>query len=130
VTVSATAPTPIPFDVLPAQRSGSFQTSTFTKPAGYTKMAFQLTGMGTGPGSDYENPANGFVATIFFKPPGATDFLGGSSFGWPGGPNLDDPSDPPPYLHAGLFNIQDGSSVYVQVDLTGTFTVGVSGTIS
>jgi hypothetical protein len=124
-------PTPINFSVAPAQRSGSFQTSTFTMLAGYTRMHFELTGMGTGPGSDYENPAIGFAATIHYIRPGETLVRDGGAFTWQGGPNLDDPSDPPPFMSTGLFTINTGSQVWVTIDLTGTFTVGIgNGTIS
>jgi hypothetical protein len=124
--------TPINFSVAAAQRSGSFKSTQTTYPGGYSNLTFSLTGLGSGPGSDYENTANGASMTFWIKPPGQGSFSPSYAFTWPGGPQtgIDGTVDPTPSLFTGLANLPANSEFYVEVILTGTFTVGITGTLS
>lgn len=126
-------PTPINFSVAAASRVGSFQTSQLTMPAGYSNLAWQLVGMGTGAGSDYENVANSLTVTVQFDPAGGTNYRVYSTSVWTGGPatSRSGVTDPPPNFAVNLANIPVGSSIVIQVSIPRQMTVGIgSGVLS
>lgn len=79
---------PINFSVAAAQRSGSFswgsQSNPNTYPGGYSIISWNLIGMGVGAGSDYENAANSFTATIWFSTDGGTTWKVFNATTWQG----------------------------------------------
>lgn len=119
-------PNPINFSVAAAQRSGSFQFGPTAYPGGYTSMSYQLVGMGTGPGSDYENPANGYQAETDYSLDGGNTWSQYDKSTWTGGPQtFKGQTDPPPTLTVDLTNLPANSQIRVVVTLTGTFTIGI-----
>src|SRR3954469_5191665 len=116
--------TPITFSVPAARRSGTFQTAPMTLPAGYTLLQWSLDIPKV---AEYEDPSVGFTAEVHSTPPGGIDGVYGSGT-WAGGRVvLKGVTDPVPMFGFGLENVPVGSSVYVKILLTGTFTVGISG---
>lgn len=125
------APNPIPFSIAAAQRSGTATTAVMTYPGGYSALAWTLTGLGTGAGSDYENPANSVTTTMFYSTDGGVTYGVFQQVVWQGGPySFRGVIDPPPSLSMPLANLPTGCKAYFQFDLTDTFTVGLSGTMS
>ncbi len=125
-------PTPINFSVAPALRTGVAETAVTTYPGGYANLTFQLDGLGTGPGSDYENPANHAALTFFYSLDAGVTWLVFNRFTWVGGPvNRHGVIDPTPIGSIPLANLPAGCRVKAGVDLgSTTFTVGLSGTLS
>lgn len=123
--------TPINFSIAGAQRSGSFKTSVLTYPGGYSLLQWTLTGLGSGAGSDYENTALAFTATVYSSTDGGNTYNAYAAASWQGGPySYKGVTDPPPDLQIGLGNLPAGD-VYVEVVLTGTFAdVGLTGSLS
>lgn len=116
--------------VSPAQRTGTFKTATLDYPGGYELLSWQLTGLGSGPGSDYENPANGFTATVFSSTDGGNTFTVYDQATWNGGPfTHNGVTDPPPTLAIGLGGLPVGK-VFIEIDLVGTMTIGLSGLLT
>ena len=123
---------PINFTIAPAQRSsGSFSSSNVIYPGGHSNLTFSLTGLGSGAGSDYENPANSFDAKFLFDPTGGTNFQVYDEFTWQGGLTvIKGVTDPTPTGSIPLTNLPAGSNVNVTVTLTGTMTIGLTGSIN
>jgi hypothetical protein len=125
-------PTPITISISPALRSGSFSTAVLDYPGGYSFLNWSLTGMGTGPDSDYENPDNGFTALLYLSIDDGVTYTSFTGAGWRGGPFTDKQGilDPPPILQSPLDGLPANSKVFIQVDLTGTFTIGIDASIT
>ncbi len=125
-------PNPINFSVAPAQRSGSFQTSTMDYPGGYSILEWTLTGLGSGPSSDFENPNNSFTAQVFMSTDGGVTFLPGFVVTWQGGgPKvIHGVTDPPPLMEVGIGSWPFPSKAFIKVILTGTMTIGISGSMT
>jgi hypothetical protein len=120
--------TPIPFSVAAAQRTGVFETSSFTKPAGYTRIQWSLNIPNQ---AEYENTANGFSANILYDPTGGTNFVSWSQATWQGGaiaadPNRGTPADPPPVMAWDISAMPTGSRAKVHIVVTGIYTIGIS----
>lgn len=126
-------PNPITVDIAPAQRSSGFQggSQIFTG-GGYNNLEGTLTGLGSGPGSDYENPANSVAMFINIDPTGGTNFTQYPMFTWQGGPvTVKGVTDPPPPEQFFFGNVLPvGANFFFSWVVTGTPTVGFSGTIS
>lgn len=119
-------PTPIPFSVAAAQRTGSFATSVMDYPGGYSLMYWELSGLGAGAGSDYENTGNHFLCRVLYSLDGGATFAEYDRATWDGGHAVGRGGavDPTPALSVGLANLPV-SKVKVQIDLTGTMTIGI-----
>jgi hypothetical protein len=110
-------PTPITFAVAPAVRTGTFTTAAFAKPAGYTKIYWELAIPNV---AEYEDPANGFTAHLLVNgvDPAST-WVGGHAV------NKQGAVDPPPAIEYDISQAPTGTTLQVQVAITGTFTVGI-----
>jgi hypothetical protein len=124
-------PTPINLNIATAQRTGVFETSVVAYPGGYSFWSGTLIGLGSGVGSDYENPANGLDIDIYNElTPGSGNYVIFDGFHWQGGPdNFKGQTDPPPAFSFPLNNLPVGN-IKVRFTFTGTFTVGLSSTLS
>jgi hypothetical protein len=124
-------PAPINFSVAPAQRAGAFQTTPANYPGGYALLQWSLTGLGAGPGSDYENPAHAFNATVLYSLDGGATYLEYSRSAWHGGPTVHNGvTDPPPTMAVGLGNLPANCLAKIVIDLSGTMTVGITGSFT
>lgn len=117
-------PQSIPFSVVPAVRTGTLKTTPRVLPAGYVLCHFELNISNT---TDYENPANAVAVSVMYDPTGGTNFSQYYFAGWSGGRTVNKTGqvDPPPVFEVGLDQIPAGSNVFVQFDITGTFSVGL-----
>jgi hypothetical protein len=126
-------PNPIPINVAPAARANgsTLQTATVNNPGGFVTWSGTLTGLGSGAGSDYENPANALDIGIYYEDPlHAGQYILYAGFHWQGGPLvLHGVTDPPPPFSFGLGNLPVGN-VRVQFAFTGNYTVGLTSTLA
>lgn len=125
-------PNPIPVTIAPAQRSGSFQSSSQIYAGGFSNIQGTLTGLGSGPGSDYENTANSIAMFINIDPAGGTNFIVYPMFTWQGGAvTIKGVTDPPPAEQFFFTNVLPvNANFFLSWIVTGTPTVGFSGSIS
>lgn len=132
IPLAAGQPVPIPLNVAPALRQpGQVFTAVLAYSGGYSQWAGTLTGLGSGPGSDYENTNNHlFIGLYQESPAGSGTYIEYNGFTWDGGPNdFKGQTDPPPPFSFGLGNTPPGN-YKVGFTFTGSYTVGLSSTLS
>lgn len=125
-------PNQISVNIAPVQRSSGFQSNSQIYAGGFSNLQGTLTGLGSGAGSDYENTANSIAMFINIDPTGGTNFTQYPMFTWQGGPvTLHGVTDPPPAEQFFFANVLPvGANFFFSWTITGTLTVGFSGTIS
>lgn len=122
------------FNIAPASRSGSFQTNPVVYAGnGSGILNATLPGLGTGPGSDYENTANFCTMQLFVDPSGGNNFIEYDMFTWKGGPvsypdkGITDPTPVEQYPYANVLPV--GSNFFIKCLLPSTpMNIGISGT--
>ncbi len=123
----------VTFNIPPALRQDGtvIESQVINYQGQFTLFDGTITGLGTGPGSDYENPANHMVFGLYYEDPESPgSYLLGPGFTWTGGPFVkrDGTVDPPPQLRCGMaFPL---GNIKLRVSISGTFTAGISGTLS
>jgi hypothetical protein len=126
-------PNPVNVNVAanPRLNGTTLQTTTLNNPGGFATWAGTLTGLGSGPGSDYENVDNALDIGLYYEDPlHAGQFIQYDGFRWQGGPFVHHGvTDPPPPFSFGLGNLPVGN-VRVQFAFTGSYTVGLASTLS
>jgi hypothetical protein len=109
--------TPITFSVAPAVRSGTFSTTAFAKPAGYTKIYWELA---IPIAAEYEDPGKSYTAQLLVNGVDpATTWAGGHSVNKLGA------VDPPPAIEYDISQVPVGATLQVRMTVPVAMTIGI-----
>jgi hypothetical protein len=109
--------TPINFSVAAAVRSGTFSTAAVTKPAGYTRIYWELNIPNT---AEYEDPGRSYTARLLVDGVDpATTWTGGRVV------NKSLVVNPPPAIAYDVSTVPVGATLQVQMSVPVAMTIGI-----
>jgi hypothetical protein len=109
--------TPVTFSVAAAVRSGTFATTSVAKPAGYTKIYWELAIPVT---AEYEDPGRSYTARLLVDGVDpATTWAGGRTVNKQGVVN------PPPAIEYDISQVPVGATLQVQMTVPVAMTIGI-----